>query len=321
MGTYQSFADRKGASRSQAKLDAIRMPSSLDGKRVLDLGCNEGFFSLEAKRRGASTVIGIDRNRKHLPLARERAKAEGLDVDFREGNMLDLADGKFDLVLLLSAIYYLENPAEVLRRIRTKLTKNGILILELGVDRKIYQHSMVRALRSRDERCFPTESLLMDVWLQGYAVRRIGASVKQSGDPIPRYVYHCKRALTNVLLIGGKGGSGKSTLARQLSARAPVIPIDRLLRPQRANRATVHEMQALIDSEFKNDRSIRKMWSKLRDNDGVKKYLADAIAGAVKQSRYADTVIVEGYLVDDLAEQIRTSLGDQFRCWAVRPGV
>jgi adenylate kinase family enzyme len=124
-----------------------------------------------------------------------------------------------------------------------------------------------------------------------------------------------------MLLIGGKGGSGKSTLARQLGARCPIISVDRLLRPKRASNATVHDVQALIDSELKKDRSIKKMWNKLRDNDKVKDYLADAIARAVKQCQYSDTIIVEGYLVDDLAAGIEKRLGDQFKCWTLRPGV
>lgn len=127
MTAYQSFDERKGTSRSVEKLAAIKMPKDLTGKRVLDLGCNEGFFSLEAKRRGAAEVIGIERNSKHLGPARERAAAEGLDIDFREGNMLDLPDSEFDLVLSLSAIYYLESPAELLRRIRERLTPAGKL--------------------------------------------------------------------------------------------------------------------------------------------------------------------------------------------------
>ncbi|MGE3758800.1 MAG: DUF1698 domain-containing protein, partial [Pseudobdellovibrionaceae bacterium] len=32
----------------------------LKGKSVLDLGCNAGFISFEAKRRGASYVCGVD---------------------------------------------------------------------------------------------------------------------------------------------------------------------------------------------------------------------------------------------------------------------
>jgi SAM-dependent methyltransferase len=201
MTAYQSFDDQKGASDSQRKMAAIRMPLDLTGKRVLDLGCNEGFFSQEAKRRGAAEVIGIDRNPKHLPKARARAAAAGLDIDFRQGNMLDLAEGRFDLILLLSAIYYLDNPAEILARAREKLTSSGVLILELGVDRLSPSIGVVRALRSRDERCFPTERLLKEVWLRGYSVRLIGRSAEQAGDPIPRAVYHCRRAAASVLLV------------------------------------------------------------------------------------------------------------------------
>ncbi len=43
MGAYQSFDDEKGASASEKKLKAIRLPDDLTGKSVLDIGCNEGF--------------------------------------------------------------------------------------------------------------------------------------------------------------------------------------------------------------------------------------------------------------------------------------
>jgi SAM-dependent methyltransferase len=36
------------------------LPEDLTGKRVLDIGCAEGFFSFEAEKRGAREVIGID---------------------------------------------------------------------------------------------------------------------------------------------------------------------------------------------------------------------------------------------------------------------
>jgi SAM-dependent methyltransferase len=319
MTAYQSFDERKGTSRSHEKLAAIRMPKNLTGKRVLDLGCNEGFFCLEAKRRGAAEVIGIERNRKHIPLARERAAAEGLDIDFREGNMLDLAEGEFDLVLSLSAIYYLDSPAELLKRIRERLTDTGKLILELGVDKKTDTLGVVRALRSRDERCFPTERLLREVWLDGYSVRLIGPSVAQSGDPIPRVVYHCSRALTNVVLVSGWGRSGKSTLARQIGSHSPVISVDHLLRPKRAPNAVVHDAQKLIDAALDADRSIARMWVTLGEDDSVRSYLAGIIAMAVKQCRFADSIIVEGHFVGSLERDIAEKLGNEFKCWSTTP--
>src|SRR5687767_12310274 len=36
------------------KLDAMRLPPTLAGKSVIDLGCSEGFFCRECAKRGAS---------------------------------------------------------------------------------------------------------------------------------------------------------------------------------------------------------------------------------------------------------------------------
>src|SRR5436190_21503438 len=107
---YQSFDGQVGDSRSNEKLERIKLPKSLEGKSILDLGCNEGFFAIEAARRGASRVVGIDHDERALGPARDRAAQFGFDnVEFRKGNMTDLPQGeKFDYVLLLSALHYID---------------------------------------------------------------------------------------------------------------------------------------------------------------------------------------------------------------------
>src|SRR5580658_7756765 len=42
------------------KLPFYGLPEDLTGKRVLDIGCAEGFFSFEAESRGAREVVAID---------------------------------------------------------------------------------------------------------------------------------------------------------------------------------------------------------------------------------------------------------------------
>ena len=42
------------------KLPFYGLPARMDGMRVLDVGCAEGFFSFEAERRGAAEVVSID---------------------------------------------------------------------------------------------------------------------------------------------------------------------------------------------------------------------------------------------------------------------
>lgn len=49
-----------GTEDSDAELQRLRLPTSLDGQRVLDIGCSDGLYSFEAERRGAHEVVAID---------------------------------------------------------------------------------------------------------------------------------------------------------------------------------------------------------------------------------------------------------------------
>ena len=69
--------------------DAI--PADLTGKTVLDIGCNGGFYSMEMKRRGAARVLGIDFDADYLAQARFAAEIEGLDIEFRQMSVYDVA--------------------------------------------------------------------------------------------------------------------------------------------------------------------------------------------------------------------------------------
>jgi len=92
------------------------MPSSLNGMRVLDLGSNAGFFSLNMSMMGASEVIGVEMNdvffNQSLYLKKHFEELNGgeLNVKFIQKNISDLnfnEFGKFDYVLALSIIYHI----------------------------------------------------------------------------------------------------------------------------------------------------------------------------------------------------------------------
>lgn len=70
------------------------------GEDVLDVACGNGNAALAAARRFAS-VTGCDYQPLLLDRARRRAEAEGLEVDFCEGDAEDLPfdDESFDVVL------------------------------------------------------------------------------------------------------------------------------------------------------------------------------------------------------------------------------
>ena len=70
------------------------------GDRVLDVGTASGNTALSASRRRAK-VTAIDLVPSLLERARQRASAEGLTVDFQEGDAMALAfpDASFDVVM------------------------------------------------------------------------------------------------------------------------------------------------------------------------------------------------------------------------------
>jgi SAM-dependent methyltransferase len=231
---YQTFDDVKGGSKSGEKLKALRLPllrnrhsdeTPLKGLSVLDIGCNEGFFCGEALRQGARRVVGIDMNKGFL----ERARKRFPQVEFRQSSWWKLPDEKFDVILFLSAIHYEQRQRVLLEKLATHLTPTGTLILECGVQGPIGK--AWHAVKRHDGvRRYPSFPMLRQELLRPYAARFMGASVLQSGDPVPRSVFHCTLREPMALLVLGPTKSGKSTLAFDLEDRnIPLMQTDRLL--------------------------------------------------------------------------------------------
>lgn len=93
---------------------------SLTGCRVLDLGCNSGFWSLFALEAGCDHVFGVDAHSNFIEQA-ELVFRE-LEVDpsrysFEVGDVfdLDVAElGTFDVVLCLGLLYHVSRPVELM---------------------------------------------------------------------------------------------------------------------------------------------------------------------------------------------------------------
>jgi tRNA (mo5U34)-methyltransferase len=105
---------------------AHAIPNHLDGKTVLDIGCNGGFYSIEMKRRGAARVVGIDSDDDYLLQARLAAEISGVEVELRKLSVYDvgaLAE-KFDVVLFMGVLYHLRHPLLALDLIRRHVAKD-----------------------------------------------------------------------------------------------------------------------------------------------------------------------------------------------------
>jgi tRNA (mo5U34)-methyltransferase len=134
-------AGSKSLSNCAGEASLIFDRVDLSGRTVLDIGAWNGFFSFEAKRRGASRVLATDsycwshpriRGREAFDLARS---ALGVDVDAREIDVADLSAqtvGKFDVVLYLGVFYHLYDAIEALARVA--VLAQHVLIVETHLD-------------------------------------------------------------------------------------------------------------------------------------------------------------------------------------------
>lgn len=96
---------------------------SLAGKRVLDLGCNAGFWSLCAAEAGCDYVLGLDGRQMHVDQANfvfEVNEIEDERYDFVAANLFDVdlrAFGTFDVVLCLGLMYHISKPVDLMEKI------------------------------------------------------------------------------------------------------------------------------------------------------------------------------------------------------------
>jgi SAM-dependent methyltransferase len=88
----------------------VRAARVRQGERVLDSACGDGNVALAAARRGAE-VTAVDFAPAALERARSRASAEGLEVEWLEGDVHDLpaGDGWFDRSLSAFGVTWAED--------------------------------------------------------------------------------------------------------------------------------------------------------------------------------------------------------------------
>lgn len=104
-------------------------PDDLGGASVLDVGCNAGYFSIQAKLRGAGRVLGIEPWPVYLQQARKIGDVWKLGIEFDglDAHDLDRVDEQFDLVFLCGLLYHLKNPLLVLEHVG-RLCRDAVIL-------------------------------------------------------------------------------------------------------------------------------------------------------------------------------------------------
>ena len=137
----------------------------LRGKKVLDLGCGDGFASIDALRAGAYvTAIDISPvSIRHLIAKAEKENLDQhLDARIMDAHHLEFEDSSFDIVFgngILHHLPYLERAIGEIRRV-LKVSGHAVFLEPLGMNPFVNLfRKMTPNFRTRDEKPFTMQEL------------------------------------------------------------------------------------------------------------------------------------------------------------------
>jgi ubiquinone/menaquinone biosynthesis C-methylase UbiE len=111
----------------------LAMLGEVAGKAILDLGCGEGGYARELGRRGAR-VTAVDGSARLIEVARQRARAEAIDVRFVHANanaLHDVESGRFDVVVAPMSLMDVEDYRGAIREVQRVLRSGGELVMSI----------------------------------------------------------------------------------------------------------------------------------------------------------------------------------------------
>jgi tRNA (mo5U34)-methyltransferase len=172
----------------KAESDTIFDRLDLSGRSVLDVGAWNGYFSFEAKLRGADRVLATDsfcwtnpkmRGRESFEFARS---ALDLDVEAEEidaGHISPQSVGEFDVIMYLGVFYHRRDAMESLPRIASAAKE--VLVVEtqldlLDVDKPALAYYPTTEMRGDASNWWGPNALFMKGFLLGLGFAEVEVS-------------------------------------------------------------------------------------------------------------------------------------------------
>ena len=212
MNPYQRIPGvQQGHIDTQAKFQELLAGESLEGLKVVDLGCNCGMMTRMAADAGAAYAIGIDERFDYVQSA--RALWPDLGFDCRPIHKLA---GRFDVGILSAVYHYLQDPRPALRQLARCCDRvfMDVWLLDCGGYDDPLRKLSPRGLYVPNLSGFRAEMVpFWEIGCQGAA---------STPDDSLRMIYHLSdpiRTKPQATLIHGPGGAGKTTFAKSFHDR------------------------------------------------------------------------------------------------------
>jgi len=150
--------------------------------KVADLGCGEGYLTIEAAR-WAERVIAVDRSATVINRAKALARRRRVsNVVWKRGELekLPIRDGAVDVALLSQALHHAAEPARaVAEAARITVPGGRVLVLDL----REHSEEWVRSKLGDRTLGFSDQALARMMVAAGLGDVKVGVGARKAGDP------------------------------------------------------------------------------------------------------------------------------------------
>lgn len=120
--------------RSNLKWDRIRPAlGELCGRKILDVGCGNGYYMFRAAAHDPELVLGLDPSVAFFytfELIQRFLQLKNLQYERLGHEHLYVFDGAFDVAICMGVLYHYRSPIEILRNLRQTIRVGGFAVIE-----------------------------------------------------------------------------------------------------------------------------------------------------------------------------------------------
>jgi len=134
-----------GWTRAMEHAELLALLPDAHGRRILDLGCGAGQLAHHLATRGAADVVGVDVSERMLAMAQREFAHPRITYTRSAIEHLAFPQARFDLVVSVLALHYVDDYLGLMRRIADWLTPGGTLVYSI-------EHPIYTGRVPRDDR-------------------------------------------------------------------------------------------------------------------------------------------------------------------------
>jgi SAM-dependent methyltransferase len=200
--TFDFLGEGMKASNSAEKYDLSRLTTfDLEGKNILDVGCNAGYFMFKLLGKNPNWIMGIDAHRPYIDIARRINEEcfQSNQLDFHVGDFFQykFPSGKmFDLIYCFSTFHYFyEDQKPFIDKCHDLLNKDGVLLVEIEESPDQGEAKIFSPPRPADNKClfYPNQAMVREWAKEKYIIKDRRKSIKQAGSMYERWFYEMCR--------------------------------------------------------------------------------------------------------------------------------